>query len=279
MIMQLSIQHITQYIYSDPLNYSIQQLKLTPQDGFGQRVKNWSISVNGQLSQHQDTYGNIVHTMVLDGNHSEIKLVAKGEVETGLPIKANEERLPLPIFLRNTALTEIDAEMMAFSQAFGLLSSIADLEKLSAAIIEKVPYVKGATGVYTTARQAFSAGTGVCQDHAHIFIACCRSLGTPARYVSGYLFTDDGHLLESHAWADAWLGGIGWVSVDVSNRCLADSAHVRLATGLDYRDASPVSGVRVGGGLETMDVGVNVWRIGEDGKARELKTQIEQVQQ
>lgn len=277
--MQLSIQHITQYIYSDPLNYSIQQLKLTPQDGFGQRVKNWSISVNGQLSQHQDTYGNIVHTMVLDGNHSEIKLVAKGEVETGLPIKANEERLPLPIFLRNTALTEIDAEMMAFSQPFGLLSSIADLEKLSAAIIEKVPYVKGATGVYTTARQAFSAGTGVCQDHAHIFIACCRSLGTPARYVSGYLFTDDGHLLESHAWADAWLGGIGWVSVDVSNRCLADSAHVRLATGLDYRDASPVSGVRVGGGLETMDVGVNVWRIGEDGKARELKTQIEQVQQ
>ena len=277
--MQLSIQHATQYIYSDPLNYSIQQLKLTPQDGFGQRVKNWSISVNGQLSHHQDTYGNIVHTMVLDGNHSEIKLVAKGEVETGLPIKANEERLPLPIFLRNTALTEIDAEMMAFSQAFGLLSSIPDLEKLSAAIIEKVPYVKGATGVYTTARQAFSAGTGVCQDHAHIFIACCRSLGTPARYVSGYLFTDDGHLLESHAWADAWLGGIGWVSVDVSNRCLADSAHVRLATGLDYRDASPVSGVRVGGGLETMDVGVNVWRIGEDGKARELKTQIEQVQQ
>jgi transglutaminase-like putative cysteine protease len=102
--MQLSIQHTTQYIYSDPLNYSIQQLKLTPHDGFGQRVKNWSISVNGQLSQHQDTYGNIVHTMVLDGNHSEIKLVAKGEVETGLPIKANEERLPLPIFLRNTAL-------------------------------------------------------------------------------------------------------------------------------------------------------------------------------
>ncbi len=277
--MQLSIQHTTQYIYSDPLNYSIQQLKLTPHDGFGQRVKNWSISVNGQLSQHQDTYGNIVHTMVLDGNHSEIKLVAKGEVETGLPIKANEERLPLPIFLRNTALTEIDAEMMAFSQPFGALRSIADLEKLSAAIIEKVPYVKGATGVYTTAPQAFSAGTGVCQDHAHIFIACCRSLGTPARYVSGYLFTDDGHLLESHAWADAWLDGIGWVSVDVSNRCLADSAHVRLATGLDYRDACPVSGVRVGGGMETMDVGVNVWRLGGEGQTRELRKQIEQAQQ
>jgi len=96
--MQLSIQHTTQYSYSQPLNYSIQQLRLTPHDGFGQRVKSWAISVNGQLSQYFDTYGNVVHTMVLDGNHSEIKLVAKGEVETGLPMVANQERLPLTIF-------------------------------------------------------------------------------------------------------------------------------------------------------------------------------------
>jgi transglutaminase-like putative cysteine protease len=274
--MQLSIQHTTHYIYSDPLNYSIQQLKLTPHDGFGQRVKNWSISVNGQLSQHHDTYGNIVHTMVLDSNHSEIKLVAKGEVETGLPINENEVRLPLQIFLRNTMLTGISSDILEFSRPFGLLKSIRDLEKLSAAIIEKVPYVKGKTGVFTTASEAFSAGTGVCQDHAHIFIACCRSLETPARYVSGYLFTDDGHLLESHAWADAWLEGVGWVSVDVSNRCLVDSAHVRLAIGLDYRDACPVSGLRVGGGTETMDVGVNVWRLNDEVK---LRKQIEQIQQ
>ena len=277
--MQLSIQHTTQYSYSDPLNYSIQQLRLTPHDGFGQRVKNWSISVNGQLSQHLDTYGNIVHTMVLDGNHSEIKLVAKGEVETGLSMTKSEERLPLQIFLRSTVLTAVDAHIKAFAAPFGSLKTIADLERLSEAIIDCVPYVKGATGVYTTAPQAFEASTGVCQDHAHIFIACCRSLVTPARYVSGYLFTDDGHLLESHAWADAWLDGIGWVSVDVSNRCLADSAHVRLATGLDYHDACPVSGVRVGGGMETMQAGVNVWQLGGGGSNRELRKQIEQVQQ
>lgn len=277
--MQLSIQHTTQYLYSDPLNYSIQQLRLTPQDGFGQRVKNWSISVNGQLSQHQDTYGNIVHTMVLDGNYSEIKLVAKGEVETGLPMNRFENGLPLQIFLRNTDLTAADTNIKAFAASFGPLDKIADLERLSAGIIDCVPYVKGATGVYTTASQAFDASTGVCQDHAHIFIACCRILGTPARYVSGYLFTDDGHLLESHAWADAWLDEIGWVSVDVSNRCLADSAHVRLASGLDYHGACPVSGVRVGGGIETMEAGVNVWQLGAVGSGRELRKQIEQVQQ
>ncbi len=277
--MQLSIQHTTQYSYSHPLNYSIQQLRLTPHDGFGQRVKSWAISVNGQLSQHFDTYGNVVHTMVLDGKHSEIKLVAKGEVETGLPMQANQERLPLTIFLRNTALTEVDGQILDFAAPLGPLKTIPDLEKLSAAIIERVPYVKGATGVYTTAPQAFEASTGVCQDHAHIFIACCRSLGVPARYVSGYLFTDDGHLLESHAWADAWLNEIGWVSVDVSNRCLADAAHVRLATGLDYHDACPVSGVRIGGGMETMSVAVNVWQLGADGKTRDIKKQIEQIQQ
>jgi len=277
--MQFSIQHTTEYRYSEPLNYSIQQLRLTPQDGFGQRVSNWSISVNGQLSQHHDTYGNLVHTMVLDSNHTEIKLVAKGEVETGLTMTAAPEKLPLTIYLRSTALTAVDAGIQAFTEPFGLLKTIADLEKLSAAIIDQVPYVKGGTGVYTTAAQAFAARTGVCQDHAHIFIACCRSLGLPARYVSGYLFTDDGHLSESHAWVDAWLSDIGWVSVDVSNRCLANSAYVRLATGLDYHDACPVSGVRVGGGLETMQAGVNVWQLGGDESSQLLRKQIAQIQQ
>lgn len=277
--MQLSIQHITEYSYSQPLNYSIQQLRLTPQDGFGQRVKNWSISVNGQLSQHQDTYGNLVHTMVLDGNHNEIKLIAKGEVETGLTMTAIQEKLPLTIYLRNTSLSSANAQIKDFAAPLGPLTTIADLETLSASIIDQVPYVKGGTGVYTTAAQAFAAKTGVCQDHAHIFIACCRSLGVPARYVSGYLFTDDGHLSESHAWVDAWLNNIGWISVDVSNRCLANAAYVRLAIGLDYHDACPVSGVRVGGGLETMQAGVNVWELGSIENRHLSKKQIEQIQQ
>jgi len=220
--MQLSIQHTTQYQYSEPLNYIIQQLRLTPQDGYGQRVKNWTISVNGQLSQHVDTFGNVVHTVVLEGNQTEINLVAKGEVETGFAIKADEERLPLTIYLRDTGLTTPSDEIKTFAEGFEPITSAEVLVKLSEAIIKRVPYVKGATGIYTSAQQAFDDQKGVCQDHAHIFIACCRSIGVPARYVSGYLFTNDGHLLESHAWADAWIDDIGWVSVDVSNACLVD---------------------------------------------------------
>jgi transglutaminase-like putative cysteine protease len=256
--MHLSIRHNTIYQYSEPLIYSIQQLKLTPKDGFGQSVKNWTISVNAHLHHYQDCYGNMVHTAVIDNQHHEISIIAKGEVETGLKVLSNEEPLPLGIFLRSTSLTAADAALQAFASQFSPLQNVEDLEKLGEAIIAKVPYHRGTTGVYTSASQAFSAGAGVCQDHAHIFIACCRSLAVPARYVSGYLFTDDGHLLDSHAWADAWLAGIGWVSMDVSNLCLADVKHVRLATGLDYHEASPVKGLRVGGGMETLHVGVSI---------------------
>lgn len=276
--MHLSITHTTQYRYNQPLLYSIQQLKLTPQDGFGQRVKHWSISVNGQLYQYADAYGNVVHSLVVDGNSSEIEIVAKGEVETGLSHAESQEDLPLTIYLRDTNLTQADANVKAFSLAFGEISSVADLEKLSQSIVARVPYAKGATGVYTTASQAFEAGTGVCQDHAHIFIACCRSLHIPARYVSGYLFTEHNDLLESHAWVDAWLDDLGWVSIDVSNQCLVNGAHVRLAVGLDYHDASPVSGIRVGGGVELMNAGVHVSQLPMN-KASSPREQMEQIQQ
>lgn len=276
--MHLSISHTTHYSYNQPLLYSIQQLKLTPQDGFGQRVKHWSISVNGQLYQYADAYGNVVHSLVVDGNSSEIKIVAKGEVETGLSHTESQEDLPLTIYLRDTNLTQADANLKAFSLAFGEISSVDDLEKLSQAIVARVPYAKGLTGVYTTASQAFESGTGVCQDHAHIFIACCRALNIPARYVSGYLFTEHNDLLESHAWVDAWLDNLGWVSVDVSNQCLVNDAHVRLAVGLDYHDASPVSGIRVGGGTELMNAGVHVSQL-PINKASGSREQMEQIQQ
>ena len=276
--MHLSITHTTRYDYDQPLLYSIQQLKLTPQDGFGQKVKHWSISVNGQLHQYEDTYGNIVNTLVVDSHTSEINIVAKGEVETGLAYSEAQEHLPLTLYLRETHLSQADEQIKAFAHGFGEIHTIEDLEELSKAILSRVPYSKGVTGVYTTASQAFESGNGVCQDHAHIFIACCRTLEIPARYVSGYLFTERGDLLESHAWVDAWLEGVGWKSIDVSNQCVANGEHVRLAVGLDYHDACPVSGIRVGGGIESMSAGVSVAQLQATHISR-VKKQTEQTQQ
>ena len=102
-------------------------------------------------------------------------------------------------------------------------------------------------------------GGGVCQDHAHIFCAVCRTLGVPARYVSGYLTQGDGHAAHaaSHGWAEALVEDLGWVGFDPTNRACATEAYIRTAVGLDYGEASPIRGVRSGGGTETMTVKVS----------------------
>lgn len=257
--MLLTIEHRTHYSYSEPVNYTIQQLRLTPQQGFGQRVSRWEIRVNGHLHQNNDTFDNTTHTLVVDGKHDEINIIASGEVETGLDVPPQDNELPIGTYLRSTPLTESDQGLREFAARFASQPRDSDLLlRIAQAVIAKVPYVKGSTEVETTAATAFDLGKGVCQDHAHIFIATCRSLGLPARYVSGYLFTEDGSQMVSHACVDVWLEGQGWHSFDVSNCCLTNGQHVRLATGLDYRDACPVSGMRVGGGKETMTVTVKV---------------------
>lgn len=257
--MLLNIEHHTRYAYSEPVNYTIQQLRLTPLTGFGQQVKRWDIKVNGDLHAVEDAYGNTTHTLVVDKAHSEIVIIASGEVETGLPFahQANaslNQGLPLPIFLRETALTASDEAIRTFAKAFKTAPDQQNqaLDDMMHALLARVGYIKGVTQVTTSAIEAFQLGQGVCQDHAHIFIACCRSMGLPARYVSGYLFTEDGSLMQTHAWADVWLPNEGWQSFDVSNGCRTYAVHIRLACGLDYRSASPVSGMRSGGGMEGM---------------------------
>jgi transglutaminase-like putative cysteine protease len=125
-------------------------------------------------------------------------------------------------------------------------------------------YVPGVTEVSDTAAHAFKLQRGVCQDHAHVMISCCRSLGIPARYVSGYLLTARDDHIASHAWVDVWLARHErWFSIDVTNGVPGGLQHCRLAVGRDYLDACPVRGVRRGGGAETMSAKVEVSGDGE----------------
>ena len=122
----------------------------------------------------------------------------------------------------------------------------------------KAAIVTGAArGIGRGAAVAFARGQGVCQDQAHVFIACCRAAGIPARYVSGYLCGVDGGESASHAWVDAWLEDAqGWLGIDVTHLEPMGPKHCRLAVGRDYLDAAPVRGVRRGGGREVMNVSV-----------------------
>jgi transglutaminase-like putative cysteine protease len=122
-----------------------------------------------------------------------------------------------------------------------------------------VRYRSGTTTVTDTALTALARGEGVCQDQAHVFIACCRLAGIPARYVSGYLYAGENQDVASHAWVDAWLESEhAWVGVDVTHFEPAGAQHCRLAVGRDYHDAAPVRGVRRGGGKEALEVNVSV---------------------
>ncbi len=137
--------------------------------------------------------------------------------------------------------------------------TLPHMHRLSAAIAEKVSYETGRTDSATTAETALAAGNGVCQDHAHILIAAARMLGHPARYVSGYLMMDDRVEQDAtHAWAEIWVKGLGWVGFDISNAICPDDRYVRVAVGRDYRDAAPIHGIRHGSGTEDLHVALKV---------------------
>jgi transglutaminase-like putative cysteine protease len=127
------------------------------------------------------------------------------------------------------------------------------------AVRDTVVYESGRSHSGTTAEEAVQAGFGVCQDHAHVFIAAARHMGVAARYVSGYLLMAEQEAQGAmHAWAEAFIPGLGWVGFDPPNDICPDMTHVRVATGLDYRDAAPVSGMRFGAGAERLSVTVAV---------------------
>jgi transglutaminase-like putative cysteine protease len=157
-----------------------------------------------------------------------------------------------------TRLTTPTAAVREYAARHGkATATTASMLALAESIYGSVAYVTGATSVDTTAHDAMLLGAGVCQDHAHLFLACCHALGVPARYVSGYIDPGSTGHAASHAWVDAWVKDAdfeGWISIDVTHARLMTDAYCRLAIGRDYDSAAPVRGSRRGAGEETMTV-------------------------
>jgi transglutaminase-like putative cysteine protease len=260
--MQMHIRHETRYRYERPVKYSVQSLHLTPRRDLSQRALSWSIAAPGRRLEQIDAHGNISHLLTIEEPHHEIRIVVHGVVETA-DAESRQEDGPLsPLaYLAPTQLTLANDELRAFAQS--ALSRVTDprerAQALAEAVFGAVRYKSGSSDVQDSASVAFKSGEGVCQDHAHVFIAAARAAGIPARYVSGYLYTGDTKDAASHAWVDAWLGEeIGWQSVDVTHKRPAVRTYCRLAVGRDYLDAAPVRGVRQGGGGESMEASVLV---------------------
>ena len=226
-----------------------------------------------RLDVHQDAFGNVTHVLTY-GPIADLTITVEGLIEThdtGGVLRGTDERFPPSLFLRSTDLTLVNPAMANFARELRSESEsdvLGFLHALMMQINEHMTFDEDPTNSGTSAAEAFALKRGVCQDYAHIFIACARTGGVPARFVAGHFLRSDGMVQQQagHAWAEAFVPDLGWVGFDPANAICTTDAHARVAIGLDYLGAAPVRGTRYGGGMETLSVAVRVEQAA-DGRA------------
>ncbi|MBO6756216.1 MAG: transglutaminase family protein [Roseibium sp.] len=262
--MRLTVRHTTRYRYDSPLANAMQQLRLTPNSGAGQTISEWAIDAPGihRATTYRDAFDNLVHMVSSDKTIEQVEITARGVVDTddihGV-IGFERGAAPTRIFTRVTPLTRANQAIRRLANHVNAEDPVSGFHDLMATIREKVDYKVGVSETHATAVSALAAGEGVCQDHAHIFIAAARAIGYPARYVSGYLLLEEEQASEAHhAWAEVFVPDLGWVGFDISNGICPTDHYIRLTTGLDSRSAAPIRGIRFGGTDENLQVEVDV---------------------
>lgn len=262
--MKLKIRHTTRYVFDSPVSYGLQQVRLTPKASPFQNVLHWDTTVIGGQKEvaYDDHHNNHVDLISFDRDAVEVTLISEGEVEMteshGM-LGKHRGSAPLWFYQTPTDLTKAGPGTRALTKQVEGDTDLNRLHSLSKVIHANVAYEVGSSLPTGTAEDALNAGKGVCQDHSHIFLACAREMGFPARYVSGYLMMDDRIDQEAtHAWAEAHIPDLGWVGFDVSNAISPDVRYVRVAIGLDYAGAAPVTGTRYGGSGERLSVQIEV---------------------
>jgi transglutaminase-like putative cysteine protease len=266
--MRIRISHATTYSYEGAPSVVTQVLRLTPRDHDGQHVVAWRIDLSNDclLHQHEDAFGNIIHSFTAEGPFSELTVAVEGSVDTqdmGGLVRNAIERFPPQFFLRETPLTQPDAAIIEFAQSMRADAggdTLTLLHALMTTLNREIAFDIDPTHAATTAAEAFALRRGVCQDLTHVFVAATRALGIPARYIGGHFHRADGVTAQEagHAWAEAHVEDLGWVAFDPTNGICTTDAHVRIAVGLDYLGAAPVRGTRYGGSGETLKVAVRV---------------------
>jgi transglutaminase-like putative cysteine protease len=293
----LDISHATLFNYAQPVSLSHQLLRLEPREHARQRLVRTELAIEPAPAaklRRRDYFGNQVTYVTVQEPHEALRVFARSRVEVEPPNPAYldfgptwEEvvaelaapRQPEPIAASQFVFTSpyVDVTpavytyaVQSFPRAARLIPSVLDL---SARINAEFSYEGGVTDVWTPVAEVLARRRGVCQDFAHLAIACLRSLGIAARYVSGYLLTRPPEGRErlvgadaSHAWLSVWCPHVGWVDIDPTNNVVPSDEHVSLAWGRDYGDVSPTTGVIVGGGRHTVSVAVDVVRV--DGSGR-----------
>lgn len=278
--MRLLIRHVSRYHYEPDTLRAALMLRLWPTSSPGQTVLRWSVQANGH-NVFSTADGRALLT--LGPVPETLEIVASGVVETADVAGVTPLRLGAPhpaVFLKGSRFTTADPAIDALAQSATRDTRLATLHALNDAVRNAIDYRPGATAVHTTAGEALAQGTGVCQDHAHVFIAAARSLNIPARYVVGYLLASiDGYEQhETHAWAEAFVEDLGWVGFDAANGVCPDENYVRLTDGLDAMEAAPIRGHISGGVNLAIDADVRITPSSGDEADEEGQRQQQQQQ-
>lgn len=288
--MKYKITHTTTYRYSTPVSVCHNALMLCPGESPRTQCHSCRISIRPQpviTERRHDVFGNVVHRFSLEENHSVLTITATSHVTAHeYTIPKSEQHLSYGELLNvlDTAADPNWLEVMTFrfdsprirrSQKFADYAAaffppdrsvVEAVKQFTAKMFSDFRYDKSATDVDTPAETSFQEKHGVCQDFAHVAVACLRSLRIPARYVSGYLRTvpppGKKRLVgadQSHAWVSAYCGpAAGWVDFDPTNNCICNTDHIPIAIGRDYGDVVPIKGVFLGGGEPQLTVSVDV---------------------
>jgi transglutaminase-like putative cysteine protease len=288
--MNFIITHTTSYRYSSPVNVCHNVMMLEPRESPTLRCNEYTLDIQPPprfRGRREDMFGNFVHRFSLEENHSVLKVTATSrvtveaktlppadstptcsEVSTASRDHSDPNWLQVSPFFFDSPRIKRSAEFASFAAASiqpkkSIITAATDLTRQ---IYTDFKYDKDATKVDTPTETAFAGRHGVCQDFAHIAVACLRSCNLPARYVSGYLRTIPApgtkRLIgndESHAWFSVYCGSeLGWLDFDPTNNCACGADHVPIAFGRDYSDVVPVKGIFLGGGNTTLSVSVDV---------------------
>jgi transglutaminase-like putative cysteine protease len=262
---KLKVTHITELSYDEPIVEGYTEVRQRPRDGEGQRLVSFGLVTDPEAPVHayRDRYGNEVGHFDLLSPHSGLTLTAVSEVATSEAIPVASPELSLLDrfdFLSPTDYAPISPRIRELSDPCRVVGdSLATAMRVLVAVRRHLRYEAGTTDVTTSADEALQAGRGVCQDFAHLMIACCRTLAVPARYVSGYIHAPgSASSAASHAWVDVHTPRQGWVALDPTHDRAQGEAHVRVAVGRDYADVPPTRGVFKGNARESLRVSVQI---------------------
>lgn len=283
------VSHRTAYAYGKPVLQSQHLVYLAPRHGPRQDVLRRSLLIEPAPSsniERTDYFGNDTAILTIEDEHTELVIHARSTVEVHAPdlpmpglstpwehvvrrARRGSGELDIAVlqFASTSRHTRIVVEAVDYARASfpagrPILDAALDLTKR---IYADFTFDSTATDISTPVSHVLAERRGVCQDFAHLALTCLRGLGLPARYVSGYLLTRPPPGMEklqgadaSHAWISVWTPEVGWVDFDPTNGLMPSEEHVTVAYGRDYNDVSPISGVLLGGGGQTMSVAVDV---------------------